>query len=263
MRESTWLPATEQEADTARRPTPWWVRLVLVLVFHAAVLFGAWWALAPDPGDLLTTPGLVPGVLVGVAWLAWLPVLFQVSTRVNLWFMTAGLFLGLVGQWVLAPALCDVYHNFAMERSDGAVVTKSVVSPDNGVTHATVKLADGRTMPAVLTIPGSYDRFTRNARGFLQPVHFGPFVEAGVGSRGSVLVDPYGISPAVNADRDDTTPAGKRTALWWLAAALLTWVPIELLVLSSLTRGRAWWQLSPRELQSRAPLPEPARRRRR
>ncbi|MGZ4684218.1 hypothetical protein [Oryzihumus sp.] len=251
MAESASLSRTIEQDEDAPRATAWWVRLVLVLVFHAAVILGQWWALAPNPGDLSTTPGLVPGLLVAVAWVAWLPVLFQVSQRVNLWIMTAALFLGLAGQWVLAPAVSDLYHNFAMERNDGAVVTKSVASPDNGVTHATVRLSDGRTMPAVLTIPGSYDRFTRNARGFLQPVHFGPFVEAGVGSHGPVLVDPHGISPAVNADRDDTTPAGKRIALWWLAGALVVWIPIELLVLSALTRRKAWWGMPMSEIRSR------------
>ncbi|TQL59720.1 hypothetical protein [Oryzihumus leptocrescens] len=138
--------------------------------------------------------------------------------------------------------MCDVYHNFVMQRSGDAVVTKALVSPDNGVTHATVRLSDVETVPAVLTIPGSYDRFTRSSLGFLQPVHFGPFRTAGQGSRGPVLVDPYGISPAVNADPDDTTPAGRRVALWWAAGALLAWVPIELLVLSALTRRQGWWQ---------------------
>lgn len=251
MAESASLPGTVEQDEDVPRATPRWVRLVLVLLFHALVLLGQWWAVAPDPSDLMTTPGLVPGVLVAVAWVAWLPVLFQVSVKVNLWFMTAGLALGLVGQWVLTPAVGDVYHNFVMQRSENAVVTKALVSPDNGVTHATVQLPDGRSVPAVLTIPAPEDRFTRSSYGFLQPVHFGPFRTAGEGSRGPVLVDPYGISPAVNADDDDTTPTGKRIALWWLAGALAVWLPIELMVLSSLTRRRAWWELPLSEIRSR------------
>ena len=251
MPESTWLPGTTTAKEGTGRATPWWLRLVFVVVFHALVVLGQWWALAPDPTDPLATPGLVPGLLVGLAWLAFLPVLFQVSARVNLWLMTGGLLLGLVAQWVLAPAAGDLYHNFAMQRSAGAVVTRSDVSVDNGVTLASLRLADGRTVKGILTVPAPEDRFTRQARGFLQPVHFGPFVEVGTGSHLDVLVDPHGASPAVNADRDDTTPAGRRVALGWLLAAVATWLPLELLVASSLTRRRSWGQHSADELARR------------
>ena len=57
MRSSSWLPGAEAAGDRTAHRTPWGVRLVLVLVFHALVLAGAWWALAPDPDDLMTTPG--------------------------------------------------------------------------------------------------------------------------------------------------------------------------------------------------------------
>jgi len=251
MAESASLAGAVERDEDAPRATPWWVRLVLVLVFHATVVLGQWWALAPNPGDLSTTPGLVPGLLVALAWVAWLPVLFQVSTRVNLWLMTGGLLLGLAGQWVLTPAVDDLYHNFAMQRSPNAVVTTSVVSPDNGAIHGRLRLSEGREVDAVLTVPADRSRFTWNSRGFLQPVHFGPFVEVGPGARVDALADPHGISPAINADSDDTTAAGKRVALWWLAGALVAWIPIELLVLSSLTRRRAWWGMPMSEIRSR------------
>lgn len=251
MPESTWLPGPTTAAEETGRATPWWLRLVFVVVFHALVVLGQWWALAPDATNPLATPGLVPGLLVGLAWLAFLLVLFQVSARVNLWLMAGGLLLGLAAQWVLTPAVGDLYHNFAMQRSDDAVVTRSAVSVDNGVTLASLRLSDGRTTEGILTVPAREDRFTRQSRGFLQPVHFGPFVEPGPGSHVDVLVDPHGISPAVNADRDDTTPAGRRVALWWLLGAVVAWLPLELLVASSLTRRRSWWQLSADELAAR------------
>src|SRR6478672_5952447 len=62
MAESASLAGAVERDEDAPRATPWWVRLVLVLVFHATVVLGQWWALAPNPGDLSTTPGLVPGL---------------------------------------------------------------------------------------------------------------------------------------------------------------------------------------------------------
>lgn len=221
--------------------TPLWLRAVFVAAFALAILLGQWWALAPGTGDSMARPGRVPSALVLLALVLFVPVVLQVSSRVPM--VVAGLaLLALVpAQWLLAGAVEQTYHNDVMHRSAGATVTATTVLP-SGPSRVTVRLADGRTVNALFTLPGKRDfSLWRPRSGWLQPGRYGPFVAPRVGQVQDVLVDPNGHSPVVDADRSDTTAAGRGHALLWLGGAALGWAPFVALALSALLRRRSYW----------------------